>query len=254
MVSQKVEFIGSQGDRLASLIDLPESPPRAFAIFAHCFTCSKDIPAASHISRSLANRGIAVMRFDFTGLGGSSGDFSQTNFSTNLADLKLAAQWLRENHAAPSLLVGHSLGGAAVLAVADAIPETVGVATIGAPAEPSHVAHLFADDLKTIEEHGEADVTLAGRKFTIQQQFIDDIQSQAVLEKVKGLRRALLVLHSPIDAIVGIENAAEIFKAAKHPKSFLSLDNADHLISHKKDAQYIAEVLSAWASRFLVDD
>ena len=251
MRSEKIEFEGSQGFALAARLELPVAPPAAFAIFAHCFTCSKDIHAASRIAKALSEKGIAVLRFDFTGLGHSQGEFANTNFSSNIEDLKRAADWLRQHHAAPSLLIGHSLGGAAVLAAAGSIEEVVGVATIGAPSEPDHVTDLFGSHRGEIEERGAAEVSLGGRKFTIQKQFLDDISSHSLASKVRELNRALLVFHSPIDKIVGIENASAIYKAAKHPKSFVSLDNADHLLSRSDDAQYVADVLSAWASRYL---
>jgi uncharacterized OsmC-like protein/alpha/beta superfamily hydrolase len=251
MLSEKIKFDGSQGFPLAARLDLPDTLPSAFAIFAHCFTCSKDILAASRIARALSEKGIAVLRFDFTGLGHSQGEFANTNFSSNIEDLLHAADWLRQYHEAPSLMIGHSLGGAAVLAAAGSIDEVVGVATIGAPSNPEHVTRMFASQRSKIEDSGEAEVSLAGRKFTIQKQFLDDIGSHSMENKIRSLDRALLVFHSPIDEIVNIENAAAIYKAAKHPKSFVSLNNADHLLSRSVDAQYVADVLSAWASRYL---
>jgi putative redox protein len=247
----KVSFNGASGEALAARLDLPAGPIQAFAIFAHCFTCSKDIFAAKRISAELASRGIAVLRFDFTGLGASEGEFANTNFSSNVADLKAAAAWLEENHHAPSILIGHSLGGAAVLKVAPDLPSVKAVATIGAPAEAAHVSHLFDSALEEIEEHGEATATIGGRPFKVQKQFLDDIRETSVAESVKHMKAALMVMHSPIDATVGIENASEIFLAAKHPKSFVSLDNADHLVSDHADAQYAGEVIAAWAQRFL---
>jgi putative redox protein len=246
-----VRFPGSLGTALAARLDLPPVKPAAFALFAHCFTCSKDTLAASRISAALTGRGIAVLRFDFTGLGGSEGDFANTNFSSNLADLAAAASWLREHHEAPKLLVGHSLGGAAVLAAAPEIPEAAAVATIGAPFEPAHVKHLLAPALSEIETAGEATVELAGRKFRIQKQFLDDIVSRNSREAIGSLRKALLIFHSPRDTTVSIDNAAQIFMAAKHPKSFVSLDDADHLLTRSEDASYVAAVLAAWASRYI---
>jgi putative redox protein len=219
--SQKVEFPGSQGGMLAARLELPEGPPRAYALFAHCFTCSKDVFAAARIAGGLAEAGIAVLRFDFTGLGASEGDFANTNFSSNVEDLVRAAGYLRNAHAAPSILIGHSLGGAAVLAAADRIPEAKAVATIAAPADPAHVAHLLADARPEIEKKGEAEVVLAGRSFRIQKQFLEDIDGHRLADAIKDLKRALLIFHAPRDGTVGIENASAIFTAARHPKSFL---------------------------------
>ncbi len=246
-----VRFPGSLGATLAARLDLPPVKPAAFALFAHCFTCSKDTLAASRISAALTGRGIAVLRFDFTGLGGSEGDFANTNFSSNLTDLVAAASWLREHHEAPRLLIGHSLGGAAVLAAAPQIPEATALATIGAPFEPAHVKHLLAPTLSEIETAGEATVELAGRTFRIKKQFLDDIVGRNSREAIGNLRKALLIFHSPRDTTVSIDNAAQIFAAAKHPKSFVSLDDADHLLTRKEDASYVAAVLAAWASRYI---
>ena len=225
--------------------------PRAYALFAHCFTCSKESKAATFISEALTDAGIAVLRFDFTGLGGSEGDFANTTFSSNIADLVAAADWLKREHAAPAILVGHSLGGAAVLAAAAKISEAVAVATINAPADPAHVAHLFAGQRAEIDARGEAEVELAGRKFHIRREFLDDIAAQKLSSAIAGLRRALIVFHSPRDAVVGIDNASTIFLAARHPKSFVSLDDADHLLTRRADAKYVGAVLAAWASRYL---
>ncbi len=254
MLIKKIEFEGSQGVSLAARLDMPTAQPRAFAIFAHCFTCSKDIHAASRIAAALSAKGIAVLRFDFTGLGHSEGEFANTNFSSNIQDLIKAADWLREHHSPPSLLIGHSLGGAAVLAAAAEIDEVVGVATIGAPFDPQHVSHLFEEHRDEIEQAGMAEVKLAGRKFTIQRQFLEDLNAHAMADKIGSLRRALIVFHAPLDNVVGIDNAAHIFEAAKHPKSFVSLDDADHLLTREPDSQYVAEVLSAWAGRYLPDE
>ncbi len=248
---EKLTFPGAGGELLAARLDSPIGKPRAYALFAHCFTCTKDIYAASRIAAGLAAEGIAVLRFDFTGLGASEGEFANTNFSSNVADLVKAADFLRETREAPKILIGHSLGGAAVLAAAGSVPEALAVATIGAPSEPSHVAHLFLDAKPDIEAQGEAEVLLAGRPFRIKKQFLDDISERNLTESVAGLKKALIVFHSPIDQTVGIENAAAIFSAAKHPRSFVSLDTADHLVSKKSDAAYIATVLSAWATRYL---
>jgi len=251
MTTTAITFPGATGAQLAARLDLPEGKPRALALFAHCFTCSKDSLAASRIAAALTAEGIAVLRFDFTGLGGSEGDFANTNFSSNVGDLVAAADWLRDNHGAPQLLVGHSLGGAAMLAAAAKIPECLAVATIAAPFDPAHVGKLLAPARREIESAGEAQVQLAGRTFRIRKQFLDDIAAQPQRAAIAGLRRALLVFHSPLDTVVDIANAAEIFMAAKHPKSFVSLDRADHLLTRKEDAVYTATVLAAWASRYL---
>jgi len=248
----KVEFTGSQNDQLAGLLEIPDAEPAAYVLFAHCFTCGKDIVAASRIARALVARGFAVLRFDFTGLGSSDGDFANTNFSSNVEDLVLAADFLREHYRAPRLLVGHSLGGTAILKAAHSIPESRGVVTIGSPADAEHVGKQFLCDLEAIDRDGEADVNLAGRSFTIKKQFVDDIRENKDTA-VGELRKALLVLHSPIDATVSIQQAEKIFIAARHPKSFVSLDSADHLLSKKTDADYVATTVSAWASRYVSD-
>jgi len=249
--SEKFTFTGSDGQELAARFEQPRGRAQAVALFAHCFTCTKDIFAASRIAAGLAARGIAVLRFDFTGLGHSEGEFANTNFSSNVGDLVAAADHLRANHEAPRIVIGHSLGGAAVLAAAGRIPEAVAVATIGAPAEPGHVQHLFQAARPEIEAKGEAEVLLAGRPFTIKKQFLEDIEAARLEAAIGGLRKALLVFHAPRDATVGIENAGRIFAAAKHPKSFVSLDDADHLLSRREDAAYVADVLAAWAGRYL---
>jgi uncharacterized OsmC-like protein/alpha/beta superfamily hydrolase len=250
--SQPATFTGSRGDQLAARLDLPDGEPLAFALFAHCFTCSKDLAAATRISRGLADRGFGVLRFDFTGLGSSEGEFANTDFSSNIQDLVLAADWLRENHTAPAVLVGHSLGGAAVLAAASQVPETVAVATIGAPFDPAHVTGVFpAAVLEQLQLDGEADVQLAGRTFRVRQDLLDDLEAHHLADAIGSLRRALLVLHSPIDEVVDVDNARQIFEAARHPKSFVSLDRADHLLTRPSDADYVADILSAWAGRFL---
>ncbi|KQO05854.1 osmotically inducible protein C [Agreia sp. Leaf244] len=238
---------------LAARLDLPESAPRAYALFAHCFTCSKDVFAAARISRSLTDFGIAVLRFDFTGLGNSGGEFANTNFSSNIDDLDRAASFLRTHYAAPTLLIGHSLGGAAVLAVAHRIPEVRAVATIGAPADPDHVIRLLLDSRAEIEASGEAEVQLAGRTFRIRQQFLDDISAQPQAERIHGLNAALLVMHSPVDTTVDVDNARRIFDAARHPKSFISIDGADHLLTKSEDSTFTAATLAAWASRYAFD-
>ncbi|HEX6958691.1 MAG TPA: alpha/beta fold hydrolase [Ferrovibrio sp.] len=253
MDSRKVEFAGSSGATLAARLEMPagDATPIAFALFAHCFTCSKDAPAAVKVSRALAARGVATLRFDFTGLGGSGGDFASTNFSSNVADLIAAADYLRRMHRAPALLIGHSLGGAAVLAAAAQIAECKAVATIGAPFDAAHVEHAFLQHVPQIEADGEARASLGGRQFTIRKQLLDDLRRQKQKERIAGLRRALLVLHAPGDGVVGIDNASQIFLAARHPKSFVSLDRADHFLSRAEDADYVAGVIAAWAARYL---
>jgi putative redox protein len=251
--NEAIRFPGADGQQLSARMDRTMGAPRAYALFAHCFTCSKDSLAAARISRALAMQGIAVLRFDFTGLGSSAGDFANTNFSSNIADLLAAANFLREHYAAPTLLIGHSLGGAAVLAAASRIPEAVAIATIAAPFRPDHIRHLLQPATAEIEAKGEADVSLGGRTFRIKQQFLHDLASHNTQDTIAQLRKALLVFHSPADTTVDVQNAAQIFLAAKHPKSFVSLDNADHLLTRKADSAYVATVLTAWASRYLGD-
>ena len=251
---EKLMFPGSQGHSLAARWERPAGKPKATAIFAHCFTCSKDVFAASRIARELAARGFQVLRFDFTGLGASQGEFANTNFSSNVQDLLAAADYLRSQGRAPDLLIGHSLGGAAVLAAAGDIPEAKAVATIGAPADAAHVVKHFAAHVDEIRGKGEAQVTLAGRKFHIKKQFLDDLETASFRDRIAKMHKALLIFHAPTDNTVGIENAQAIFEAAKHPKSFISLDGADHLLSRREDAAYVAEVLSAWASRYITGE
>ncbi|MFQ6552811.1 alpha/beta fold hydrolase [Aestuariibius insulae] len=251
MRSEKFTFPGHKGQSLAARLDLPDGPPRATALFAHCFTCSKDIPAARRIAAHLAGLGIAVLRFDFTGLGGSEGEFENTDFTSNVGDLHAAANALAERGMAPDLVIGHSLGGAAILKAAPDIASAKAVVTIGAPFDPAHVTNNFKDQLPEIIEKGIAEVQLAGRPFRIRSDFLDDIAKGELTPAIQGLKAALLILHSPIDATVGIENASEIFLAAKHPKSFVTLDKSDHLVSDIADAEYAAGVISAWASRYL---
>ena len=249
--SERVRFPGARGGELDARLELPEGPPRAHAVFAHCFTCSKASRGATVISRALAARGIATLRFDFTGLGGSEGDFANTDFSSNVGDLVAAVRHMTATGRAPALLIGHSLGGAAALAAAGELDEIKAVATLGAPADPAHVSHLFADATPEIEARGEAVVELGDRPFRIRKAFLDDIAAQSLEGCLAGLRRALLVLHAATDDTVGIENAGAIFQAAKHPKSFVSLDAADHLLSRIEDATYAAEVIAGWASRYV---
>ena len=249
--SRVVSFKGAYGDDLAALLDLPAGPVRAYAIFAHCFTCSKDVFAAARISGALADQGIGVLRFDFTGLGMSGGEFANTNFSSNVADLLCAVDFMREELEAPSILVGHSLGGAAILAAAVDVPEAKAVATISAPADATHVRRHFQTDIERIETEDEASVELGGRRFSIRKQFLDDLEEHNLRPRISSLRKALLVFHAPLDEAVGIENASMIFEAAKHPKSFVSLDDADHLLTKRRDALYVGQVLGAWASRYI---
>ena len=247
----KLTFENAQGHDLAARLDKPDGEIKAYALFAHCFTCTKDISGAANIAKTLVEEGYAVLRFDFTGLGASEGDFANTNFSSNVEDLISAADYMREHFQAPQLIIGHSLGGAAVLVAAKHIPEVNAVATIGAPADSAHVAHNFSEDIDKIEAEGQAEVCLVGRPFTIKKQFIDDIQSQNMAHAIENLKKPLLVLHAPTDTIVGIENAAQIFEIAKHPKSFISLDTAEHLLGKKEDARYAAHAISGWAERYI---
>jgi uncharacterized OsmC-like protein/pimeloyl-ACP methyl ester carboxylesterase len=252
--TQRLQFAGHSGATLAARLDLPNGPLRGYALFAHCFTCSKDLAAARRIAAELAREGIAVLRFDFTGLGSSEGEFASTNFSSNVADLLSAANYLRDHFLAPALLIGHSLGGAAVLAVAKDIPEVRAVATIGALADVGHVLKNFGTSLAEIEKIGAAEVHLAGRKFVVRKQFVEDARAQRIKDAVAVLKKPLLILHAPLDQAVGIENATEIFLAARHPKSFVSLDKADHLLTDPEDAAFAARVISGWLTRYLAAD
>jgi uncharacterized OsmC-like protein/fermentation-respiration switch protein FrsA (DUF1100 family) len=249
--TERFQFQGSEGQQLAAALDLPEGEPLAYALFAHCFTCGKDVLAASRIARALAAKGIAVLRFDFTGLGSSEGDFANSTFSSNVADLVRAADYLRDIRKAPTILIGHSLGGAAILAAAAQIPDAKAVVTIAAPSDPAHVTGLFAEYIDDIRRHGEVEVSLAGRPFHIKRQFLDDVAEHNLMEHVAKLHRALLIMHAPTDDTVGIDNATKIFVAAKHPKSFVSLAGADHLLTDRRDATYVADVIAAWAERYL---
>jgi uncharacterized OsmC-like protein/alpha-beta hydrolase superfamily lysophospholipase len=251
MPHERFQFAGSDGQQLAASLDLPEREPIAYALFAHCFTCGKDGLAAKRISAALAAEGIAVLRFDFTGLGSSEGDFANSTFSSNVADLVRAAEHLRETRKAPAILIGHSLGGAAVLAAASQIPDARAVVTIAAPADPAHVTGLFADRIEDIRKHGKVEVSLAGRPFHIRREFLDDIAEHNLMDHVAKLHRALLIMHAPTDDTVGIDNATRIFVAAKHPKSFVSLAGADHLLSQRSDSAYVADVIAAWCTRYL---
>jgi putative redox protein len=249
--SERFQFQGSEGQQLAAALDLPEREPVAYALFAHCFTCGKDVLAARRIALALTAKGIAVLRFDFTGLGSSEGDFANSTFSSNVADLVHAADHLRQTRKAPAILIGHSLGGAAILAAAARIPDAKAVVTIAAPADPAHVTGLFAEQLDDIRKHGKVEVSLAGRPFQIKREFLDDIAEHNLMAQVAKLHKALLIMHAPTDDTVSIDNATKIFVAAKHPKSFVSLAGADHLLTQKRDSLYVADVIAAWAERYL---
>jgi uncharacterized OsmC-like protein/alpha-beta hydrolase superfamily lysophospholipase len=251
MPTERFQFEGSEGQQLAAALDTPEGPAHAYALFAHCFTCGKDVLAAKRIAVALAAKGIAVLRFDFTGLGSSEGDFANSTFSSNVADLVRAADHLRKAYQAPALLIGHSLGGAAVLAAAHQIPEATAVVTIAAPSDPAHVTGMFTESIEKIRKDGKAQVSLAGRPFTIKREFLDDVAENSLMEHIARLHKALLVMHAPTDDTVGIDNATRIFVTAKHPKSFVSLAGADHLLSNRQDSAYVADVIAAWASRYL---
>lgn len=251
ITSEKITFAGSQGHELAARLELPEGEATGYAIFAHCFTCSKDLFAPTRIARGLAERGIGVLRFDFTGLGHSDGEFANTDFSSNVEDLVAAADFLRDEYQAPRVLVGHSLGGTATIVAASRVDEVQVVATIGAPCHPGHVAHLFGEQVEDIEDQGEAHVTLAGREFTVTRQFLEDIRGANMKEVLGDLKKPLMVFHSPTDETVGIDNARLIYQAAKHPKNFISLDGADHLLTNREDAEFVADMLGAWVPRYV---
>lgn len=252
MQREKLTFTNQEGEQLAARLDLPaDNKVGAYAIFAHCFTCNKDLTPINNISRALTTEGIAVLRFDFTGLGESEGDFAETNFSSNVNDLIAAAEYLEKHYEAPKLIIGHSLGGAAVLIAASSLPSIEAVATLSAPSEPSHVQKLLQNNIDEIREHGEAQVKLAGRTFRIKKQFLDDLDSTKMTDIIRNLKKPLLVLHSPADTTVGINNAAEIYQVAMHPKSFLSLDQADHLLSKKADSRYAGSMIATWALKYL---
>lgn len=251
MQSQNVSFPNSEGKKLAGILDLPDDKPRAFALFAHCFTCSKNLKAATNVARAMTGAGIAVLRFDFTGLGQSEGAFEDTSFSSNIADLLAAVDWLDAEHRAPEILFGHSLGGTAVLQAAAQVPSAVAVATIGSPSDPEHVTQMLTGAEKTLEEDGVAEVQLGGRPFRIRRSFVDDLAAHDLPTAVASLRKAVLIMHAPLDDVVEIDNASALFVAAKHPKSFISLDTADHLLSRNEDSRYVGEMLAAWAAHYL---
>lgn len=252
MQSHKITFKGSGGENLSARIDTPdEDAIKGSVLFAHCFTCSKNLRAIGHISRALTDHSMSVFRFDFTGLGESEGDFADTNFSSNIDDLQAAAEYMEQEWTAPRMLIGHSLGGAAVLQATHHIASVEAVATIGAPSNPEHVAHLLMDKMEEIKQTGKARVKLAGRVFTIKKQFLDDLKAQTMDRVIGTLGKPLLIFHSPVDQTVGIDNAAHIYKLARHPKSFISLDDADHLLTNEDDAKYVGSVAAAWVDRYL---
>jgi putative redox protein len=253
MRSEKVTFENKKKEKIAAIIDWPlHQKPKATALFAHCFTCTKNLTAVKNISKGLTSSGFAVLRFDFTGLGESEGEFEETNFETNIDDLELAANFLAEKIEAPKLLIGHSLGGTAILHAANKIKSAKGIVTIGSPYQPSHAAHLFEESVEEIKEKGRANVTIGGRPFTVNAELLKSLNSNDSEKIIAELDRALLVLHSPQDRIVGIENAEKIYKAAKHPKSFISMDGADHLLSEKLDSMYVGDIISSWLNRYLI--
>ena len=249
---QKMTFKNKEGDTLAGRLELPaDRNPHNFALFAHCFTCGKNLSAIKHISRALTANGFGVLRFDFTGLGESEGDFAESNFSGNIEDLVAAAEFLKEHHKSPTLLIGHSLGGAAALYAAPNIPSIKAVATIAAPSNPTHVKRLLKGSLEDIEQLGAAIVKLGEREFTIKKQFLDDLDKTPLSEVLQTLNKSILIMHSPQDNLVGIKNAEEIYKAGRHPKSFISLDGADHLLTDQNDSRYVGQVIAQWANRYI---
>jgi len=251
MESHEISFAGTGGEDLVGTLDLPPKEPEGYALMAHCFTGGRNHPATRRVSAALRERGLAVLRFDFTGFGDSGGEFAESTFSSNVADIVLAADWLRAEHGAPSLLIGHSLGGAAVIPAAHQIPEVAAVVTIGAPDDPGHVAHLFESVLPEVEREGRAEVVLGGRPVVVSREFVEDIQSVDIDTAAATMDCALLVMHSPQDEVVGLSNAEGIYRAAKHPKSFISLDGADHLLTGARDARRAAQLIAAWADPYL---
>lgn len=254
MTVKTIRFEGSLGHELSGVLETPIGRPRTCALFAHCFSCSKDLKAAYWISKELVERDIAVLRFDFTGIGASGGSFSKTTFTSNIGDLVQAAEAMREHVGAPTLLIGHSLGGAAVIKAAERIDEARAVATIGAPSETRYLAQTLLEQAPEVQEKGEAVLTLGGRKLRLGRELVDDLSQDHMSEAVRELGRALLILHSPGDETVGIEHARRMFESAQHPKSYVSLDGADHLLSRESDARYAAEVIASWATRYVRDE
>lgn len=252
MKTQKITFPNAEGQQLAARLELPvDGHPHTFAIFAHCFTCNKNLTAVRNISRALTLEGFGVLRFDFTGLGESEGDFADTNFSSNKEDLVAAFDYMEKEHGTVELMIGHSLGGAATLLAASQLPKVKAVVTIGAPAEPDHVTHLFDAAAEAIKNDGEARVKIAGRSFNIKKQFLDDIEDKRIYDEIGSLKKALLVMHSPIDTVVGVDNARKIYQAAGHPKSFVSLDQADHLLSKRMDSIYVGDLIACWTKKYI---
>lgn len=252
MPSQKIQFKNAQGELLAARLELPVNQhPHTFALFAHCFTCNKNFTAVRNISRSLNLKGFAVLRFDFTGLGDSEGDFADTNFTSNIEDLIEAARFLEREYEAPEMLIGHSLGGAAIICAAAQLDDVKAVVTIGAPAAPEHVRHLFQEDIDKIKTDGAAEVHIGSRPFKVKKQFLEDVQEHNLEPKLQNLNKALLIMHSPQDRTVAVENAAKLYHAARHPKSFVTLDGADHLLSNKADSQYAGDLIGSWAQRYI---
>lgn len=253
MSNKRISFNNpDSGHQLAGILDLPENaPPQGWALFAHCFTCGKSLKSTRHISRALTSKQIAVLRFDFTGLGDSQGDFASSHLSSNIGDLVAAATWLKQNAGGPDILIGHSFGGAAVLQATSLIPAVRAVVTIAAPFDPQHVTHLLDSAMREITEKGAARVEIAGRSFTLGKEFVADLATHKSEERIRKLGRPLLVLHSPNDPVVDINNAQLIYQAARHPKSFVSLDNTDHLLTKEEDARYVGELIACWSSRYL---
>tara|TARA_R110000868_G_scaffold81946_2_gene231724 strand:+ start:35830 stop:36588 length:759 start_codon:yes stop_codon:yes gene_type:complete len=250
-MTEKIKFQNKQGQNLAALLELPEGKPSGYAIFAHCFTCNKNLTAVRNIGRALNKNNIAVLRFDFTGLGESEGDFEDTNFTSNVDDLIAATDFLKNNYEAPAILIGHSLGGAAVLFATHKIPSIKAIVTIGAPSNPSHVSHIFESSIAEIQQNGIAELSIGGRPFKIKEQFLEDIKSHKIELATANLNVPIMIFHSPIDTTVEIANAAKIYKSAKHPKSFISLDKADHLLSDKNDSEFVGLMIAAWTKRYL---
>lgn len=251
MDAQEITFTGSGGETLTGTLDCPAGVPEGHALMAHCFTGGRNHHATRRVARSLTERGLAVLRFDFTGLGDSGGRFAESTFSSNVSDIVRAADWMREEHGAPQLLIGHSLGGAAVIPAALQIPEVAAVATIGAPSDPAHVTHLFAEVLDDVERHGSAQVVLGGQRLQVSREFVEDLRAFDPRGATAALDRPLLVLHSPQDEIVELANASEIYRMARHPKSFIALDGADHLLTSPADARRVAQLVAAWADPYL---